>query len=315
MRQRILVALVLVAGLVCACDRAAAPPARTSPPAPSPQQSGTSPTAVESRCTLSPAEGLQRVTTQARGPLGTVSRTYELHVPPGVGKAGGVPLLVSLHGLGQTGAMLDAITGWSAFADARAQAGSPFIVALPDGLQSTWFWGFGESYDVDFLFRVIADLRATGCLDPSAIYVDGWSAGGYMAQRMACVGEARGVTLAGVHSYAGGDPASLVAPCAPPVALPVLLSDGLDDQLSAPLWLGFPAFTAWGRRYSCAPPALSYAEPQRLSGCSAGAAVAWWPLDGFDHLTWSCDGDRFFQDRAVWAFLTLRVAPTATTCH
>lgn len=313
MRDRALVSSVLVAGLLAACGGSAAP--RSPSPAPASPAAGSAPAspAITSRCTLAPTGGLAAVTIAAPGPLGTVVRTYELHVPRGAGATGPVPLLVSLHGLGANGTVQNSLTGWSAFADEQAQAGSPFIVALPDALSSLWVWGI-ESYDVAFILDVIANLRASGCVDDSAIYVDGWSAGAYMAQRMACTAATQGATIAAVHSYAGGDPA-LPGPCRPSRTVPVLLSNGLDDDVVNARLLGFPAFGAWGRRYSCSAPAAPYTAPQQLGGCSAGAAVAWWPIAGFGHLTWSCPADRFWHDRGIWDFLRHRAAPTESVCR
>jgi poly(3-hydroxybutyrate) depolymerase len=309
MRHSAHAASVLVAGLVTACSVSVGSPNPASAPAPGGRAATP---ALASRCTLAPTGGLGRVSIQAPGPLGTMERTYYLHVPPGAGAHAPVPLLVSLHGFGASGATHDAITGWSAFADAQARAGAPFIVALPNGLNSAWFWGI-DSYEVSFIFDVIAGIRGSGCVDDAAVYVDGWSAGGYMAQRMACVGEGQGVTLAAVHSYAGGDPA-VPGPCLPSRAVPVLLSNGLDDQLIDPQRLGFPAFEAWGRRYSCQPPAAPYTAAQHLDGCTAGVAVAWWPLAGLAHPQWSCQ-DRFSHNRGVWDFLRRRVSPTETVCR
>ena len=301
-RQRVPAAAVAAAGVLASCGAPAAP----GQPAPTP--------AVTSRCTLAATGGLEQVTILAPGPLGTMPRTYELHVPAGAGATGPVPLLVSLHGLGATGGIQDALTGWSAFADDRARAGAPFIAAFPDGVGTLWLWGLQDSYDVTFLFDVIAGLRSSGCVDPSAIYVDGWSEGAYMAQRMACAASGGGVTLAAVHSYAGGDPA-LPGPCRPSREVPLLLSNGLDDVLIDPLRLGFPDFEAWGRRYSCEAPAAPYTAAQELGGCGDGTPVAWWPLSGLGHLSWSCPADRFWHNRGIWGFLTRRVAPADTVCR
>ena len=117
MRHRALVAPVLVAGVVTACSVTVGSPNPASAPAPG---GSASRSALASRCALAPTGGLERVSIQAPGPVGTMERTYQLHVPPGVAAHGPVPLLVSLHGLGASGATMDAITGWSAFADAQA---------------------------------------------------------------------------------------------------------------------------------------------------------------------------------------------------
>lgn len=170
------------------------------------------------RCTLTSAAfgSLSRQMISAPGPArANVPRTYWLYVPTGIGRASSVPLLVSLHGFGANGAIQNAATGWSAFDNARAAAGSPFMLVLPDGLRSLWFWGAERSYDVRFVFAVIARIRASGCVNPQQIYVDGWSEGAFMAQRMACANgdpavDVQGIRLAGVASYAGGYPAVLL---------------------------------------------------------------------------------------------------------
>jgi polyhydroxybutyrate depolymerase len=230
-----------------------------------------------------------------------------------------LPLLVSLHGLGANGSIQSAVTHWPTFDDARAAAGSPLLLAFPDGVSTLWFWGLDSSYDVAFLFDLVAGLEATGCVDRSRVFVDGWSEGAYMAQRMACAAgdpavDRRGVVLAAVHSYAGGDPAVVPGSCRPGPGPSVLLSQGLDDGLVDPRRTGFPAFRAWGSRLACGPASAPCTAAQHLSGCLGGAAVAWWPVNGFGHLTWSCSADELWHDRGVWAFLTTRSTPAAATC-
>jgi polyhydroxybutyrate depolymerase len=257
-----------------------------------------------------------------------VVRSYRLYVPPGVGSGSSVPLLVSLHGLGANGAIQDAATGWSSFDATRAAAGSPFIVAFPDGRRSLWFWGAERSYDAAFIFSVIASIEGSGCVDPADVYVDGWSEGAFMAQRMACANgdpavDDEGVRLAAVASYAGGFPAVL-PDCGPAdrpvVSSRVLLSQGLRDRLVSVARLGFPAVRAWAARWGCAPPAapgtpaVPYRHIQRLVGCRAHAEVVWWPISGFGHFTWSCPADRFWHNEVVWAFLRRDAVPTSDVC-
>jgi len=274
-------------------------------------------------CTLVTSRLLQKRTITAPGPSGPTSRTYSIYVPSGIRSTSSAPLLVSLHGTGATGATQNLATHWSSFDDSVASAGSPFILVLPDGLNNTWYWGSETSYDATFIFAVIAAVQASGCVNAAQIYVDGWSAGAYMAERMACAdGDPavadQGVVLAGVHSYAGGNPAIPGPPCGPgnnPVrTIPVLMSQGLADTTVNPQTMGFPGFQAWGTRYTCTAPTAPYTLAQQLTGCRLGTAVDWWPINGFTHLTWSCSSDPLWHDRGIWAFLTTRAAPTATTC-
>lgn len=266
----------------------------------------TSPSTAAGTCTLAATNGLRKMS------IG--SRTYHLYVPRGVN--GKVPLLVSLHGTGANGTIHATITHWTEFADSQA-----FVAAFPDGLDTLWFWGAETSYDVDFVFSVIADIRATGCVDTSRIFVDGWSEGAFMAQRMACANgdpsvKTQGIVIAAVHGYAGGNPGD---PTCGPRGHPttpahVLLSQGLDDSLIDPQKVGYPAFAAWVRRDACLKSTQPVSKPQHASGCLPGSDVAWWPIAGQGHLVWSCSADLLWHDRGVWSFFTNGVAPTDTSC-
>jgi len=260
------------------------------------------PVAASGACRLSATQGLRAIS------LG--SRTYHLYVPAGIDGQG--PLLVSLHGTGANGTIQAAVTHWTEFADSNH-----FIAVFPDGLNTLWFWGAKKSYDVDFIYQVIADVRSSGCVDMSHVYVDGWSEGSYMAQRMACTNgdpavASLGVTIAAIHGYAGGNPSDGACPASKPTR--VLLSQGLDDHLIDPQKVGYPAFTAWGRRYRCDAASKPYSSPQHLTGCVASTKVAWWPIAGQGHLDWSCAADPLWHDRGVWDFFTKGLETEDTTC-
>lgn len=263
----------------------------------------------------SPTNGLKKVNITAPGPGGArTSRTYELYVPKHTGDAKKMPLLVSLHGTGASGAIQAAVTHWTTFSDSLATSGGSFVAAFPDGVSSLWLWGAQRSYDVDFVFDVIQDVQAAGCVDASSIYVDGWSEGSYMAQRMACSGGEHGIVFAGVHGYAGGNPDVSGGSCDHSAPTRILLSEGLDDTLIDPQRVGFPALVAWAARYSCASPSKPFNVPQEPAGCAAGSAVAWWPIAGQGHLAWSCAADPTWHDRGVWSYFTQHMAPAETTC-
>ena len=278
------------------------------------------PGATAGVCTLTPTGGLKKITLNAPGPgAKDVARTYELYVPNGVDASSKAPLLVSLHGTGATGAIQASVTHWTAYSDRLAASGNPFIAVFPDGLATLWLWGAEKSYDAAFVFDVVQELRLSRCVDDAAIYVDGWSEGAYMAQRMACAaGDAslnpNGVAFAGVHGYAGGNPDVTGAGCRNAPATHVLLSQGLDDTVIDPQRVAFPAYAAWGKRFSCAAAALPPASPQQMSGCTADATVAWWPIAGQGHLAWSCAADPTWHNQGVWAFFTQHEAPSDTTC-
>jgi polyhydroxybutyrate depolymerase len=298
-----------------------------------------SPTA-SAGCTLKPTIGLAHLNVQGSAPGGTALRSYELFVPAQIVSASRVPLLVSLHGLTSNGKGQDVFTHWSDFDTAEASAGRPFILLLPDGLKTLWSWGTEDSYDVRYVFELIRSLEASGCVDPDRVYIDGWSEGAFMAERLACaagdpaieaasdpVGDSTsGIRLAGVAVYAGGNPAASGS-CGPggsPVqAIPILQGHGLDDRLVGPS-MGYAAFTAWASRYGCAQPSGSgsgagsgseaVSKAASLRGCRDGVTVRWWPIPGAGHVTWSCAADPTWHNRIVWAFLTQGAAPPSGPC-
>ena len=129
------------------------------------------------------------------------ARSYELHVPANL-SGSEVPLLLSLHGFGSTGAQDELFTGWSGFADSHN-----FIVAYPNGRPDAgtgaWDPYIPGSPDVPFLRDVVADISADYCINPDRVHADGWSNGAVMSQRVACDAAD---AFASVTSYAGGTP-------------------------------------------------------------------------------------------------------------
>src|SRR5262245_30710499 len=273
--------------------------------------------AATGSCSLVPTHGLAAHTLGSVGPgQKPATRTYQLYVPQGVGPGSRSRLLISLHGLAASGIIQNIGTGWSRFADRQAASGDPFITVLPDGIDTLWFWGLESSYDVTFLYQLAAELVDTGCVDATQVYVDGWSEGAFMAQRMACAAgdpavDTHGILLAGVASYAAGDPA---IGCTPRQPTPLILSQGLSDTLVRPDTAGFPAYRAWTQRYGCAAPTRPLSEPQLATGCSHGTRLAWWPIAGQGHLQWSCPEDPLWHNAGIWAFLTAGTPPSRTHC-
>lgn len=87
----------------------------------------------------------------SRGELafGGLQRSYQVHVPAGLDHPAG--LVINLHGAGATGGEQAALTGYDGVADRHG-----FVVVYPDGI------------------------------DPGRVFVTGMSAGGFMANRLAC---------------------------------------------------------------------------------------------------------------------------------
>jgi polyhydroxybutyrate depolymerase len=129
-----------------------------------------------------------------------------LHAPPGAYKPR--PLIIALHGAGQTATEFASATGFSRLADREE-----FLVAY--------------SPPSDSLTAAALDqLEAGVCVDPARVFVTGISNGGGPTARLACDLSDR---LAGVASVAGAYQAP--APCNPERPLPVLEIHGTADQV------------------------------------------------------------------------------------
>jgi polyhydroxybutyrate depolymerase len=215
--------------------------------------------ATTAGCTLTPTSGLTTVM------IG--SREYQLDVPAGL-TGTSVPLLISLHGAGSNGTEDDDFgPDWSSVAGA-----DNFIVAYPDaefpdqsslGLSSLpyLYGGAWDPYtvgstDVPFILSVVSNIESKYCINTSRVYLDGWSNGAVMSQRMAC---AAANVFAAADSYAGGDPTIEAtydsevapylgqfagAPCTPSRPISVSLIVGQEDftypalSENATLWEG-----------------------------------------------------------------------------
>jgi polyhydroxybutyrate depolymerase len=215
-------------------------------------------------------------------------RQVFLHAPPGAYKPR--PLVIALHGAGETGNDFANDTGFSRLADREG-----FLVAYPSSGGPNDYWNMsgqvpGGTNDVEALERSLDQLEAAVCVDRGRVFVTGVSNGGGMTARLACELSER---LAGVASVAGGYRA--LPRCQPERPLPVLEIHGTADQVvpydgkppdfngSVKRWLWL-----WRRIDGCqgnadrlrpAPGVTEIAWRQ----CSAGTRVEHVRLDGQAH--------------------------------
>lgn len=118
------------------------------------------------------------------------------------------PLVILLHGAPSTGGLEDWYFGLSALVESR-----DFSLLIPEGTKNSWglqFWNATDSCcddersgvdDVRYLFRLLERVARDYGYDPSRVYLVGHSAGGFMANRLAC--EAGG-KFAAIATLAGG---------------------------------------------------------------------------------------------------------------
>jgi polyhydroxybutyrate depolymerase len=117
--------------------------------------------------------------------VGGTARRYLLTAPRS--KSANLPLVVDLHGLSTHAAFERATSGFAALAD-----GEGFAVAYPEAVDAAWSTGENgccsvtSSDDVAFIRALVEALRGSDCIDPKRIYAVGISAGGGLAQQLAC---------------------------------------------------------------------------------------------------------------------------------
>ncbi|HOW73898.1 MAG TPA: PHB depolymerase family esterase [Phycisphaerae bacterium] len=165
-----------------------------------------------------------------RGPVQVV-------VPSGYDPAGPpIPLIVTLHGLGSSGAGGESAHQFTPHAHAYG-----FLYAYPDGTRqlgtSSLFWNsrhacylyryydYGGVDDSGYLRRLIDALKARYNVDPRRVLVFGYSNGGFMAYRLAYE---HADAIAAIASFGSGMCISL-AGCSPAAPLHVLEIHGTSD--------------------------------------------------------------------------------------
>lgn len=157
---------------------------------------------------------------------GGLARSYELHVPAGVDRPSG--LVVNLHAAGATGRDQAALTHYDAVADAHG-----FIVVYPDGIDLSWADGRGASVpdrqgidDVGFISALVDQLVTEYHVDRGRVFATGLSAGGFMANRLACDRPDLFAAIAPVGGTLGVN-----VGCNPSRPVSVLASDGTADPI------------------------------------------------------------------------------------
>lgn len=112
--------------------------------------------------------------------MGDTERTYALHVPADNEEP--LPLIIALHGYGDTGSAFLRGTGLDA---AAAEA----FVAAPSGIDTAWadapYAATTVEEDTEFVNAVVAEVERDHAIDPERVYLVGFSNGGGLATEIA----------------------------------------------------------------------------------------------------------------------------------
>jgi polyhydroxybutyrate depolymerase len=163
----------------------------------------------------------------ADGPLAIVvggkSREALVHVPPSSIPANRFPVVLVLHGLGDTGHAVEGLTAFSKKAD---EAG--FVAVYPQALGDPARWDISGSSDTAFVAALLTTLEADPCVDPTRVYATGMSMGGGLTNALGC---RLSVRLAAIAPVAGLYGRGWEGSCSPTRAMPVLAFHGVLDPI------------------------------------------------------------------------------------
>jgi polyhydroxybutyrate depolymerase len=151
------------------------------------------------------------------------SRSYLLTVPATYSPDAPTPLLLALHQFSDTASGMRKLTGFDAIAEREG-----LIVCYPQGQWRVWNAGQRDSdADLKFLSALVDKLATEYRIDRDRVYATGISAGGMMAQYLACKTD----LLAAVATVAGSPVKRVLDDCEPDAPIPVLCIHGEQDNI------------------------------------------------------------------------------------
>lgn len=259
--------------------------------------------------TLKPGETTETVM------VGSVQRSYILHVPSNYTGKSPVPLVVDWHPITGTPEFERGNSGYLALSDKEG-----FIIAYPTGIDKAWNLGpcCTQSRDVDdlgFSTALVAAIKSKGCVDPKRVYSVGYSMGGGMSLYIACN---QADTYASIAQAAFDMFNETEEPCHPTRSIAIMSTRGTGDPIvpyaggaSMPPtglqvtvhFLGAKAnFEKWAELDGCmGMPTDSGQNCQTYTQCKDGVEVVLCTEPGGGHVT----GDA----NAGWEFLQKHPMP------
>ena len=155
-----------------------------------------------------------------------LKRSFLVHLSPSYGRQP-QPLVLNYHGYSWTSQIMEHNTNMDVEAD---KAG--FVLVFPQGVDDPPSWnagvGTGDADDIQFTRDMLKFLESNYCVDTHRVYITGFSLGGGMVYRLACVLSDQ---IAAVASVSGAY-YPLPEGCHPTRALPILEIHGDADQLA-----------------------------------------------------------------------------------
>ena len=235
--------------------------------------------------------GLKSLTT------GGKSRQYFLYVPDNL--PANQPLIISCHGMNQDYNYQKEQTRWPAIADTAM-----FVVAYPVGIAGTVWgqpfetgWNLDDMTDVNFMLDLVAAVQAEYHIDPTRVYMSGFSLGGafvyYVANKAA-------------NAFAAFAPISgynlMVNNTSTTRPVPIVHVHGTSDNVMA--YSGVKNYLKkWAQAQNCNMTPEEYAAASyastRYTGGDCEVEVVLYSVNGRGH---EPSNYSFHTSNAIWAF-------------
>lgn len=204
-------------------------------------------------------------TTREKITVGSDVREMKVHVPEKAAK--GAPLVIACHGANQSADWHDEHSKWTAVSDTAG-----FVLVFPEGIDR--FWDIAGNRDVNFILSIIDEMQKRHEINPSRVYLSGFSMGGMLTYHCANRIPDRIAAFVPVSGYPMGDKSAYG-----PRPVPLMHVHGTGDDVC--VFSGVqPTLDNWIKRNGCNPVA-EVTKPYPASNPNSGATLHVWK-DGLD---------------------------------
>ncbi|MBE1486026.1 extracellular catalytic domain type 1 short-chain-length polyhydroxyalkanoate depolymerase [Plantactinospora soyae] len=277
-------AAVIGTGTGCGADDGAGPDT-----APSPTRSA--------RPEIAPAPGDHSMALDRTGK----ERTWSLHAPPGYRPGTPTPLVVALHGTGQSVEGLGSTSGLNALADKEG-----FLVAYPQALNQEFSRLAEQGDDVNLVRAIVDQLVRTWSVDPARVYATGFSSGAELTYSLGVEAAEVFAAIAPVSGAFTGGPAASDPNYKPSRPVSMITFIGRNDRNSSRMYGGL---ARWQRNLGCEVGKPVWVDQARTvnrtaSNCSDGSEVVDYTVNGMGHAWPAATGYKAAVDAtsAMWEF-------------
>ena len=206
---------------------------------------------------------------------GATTRYYLLDVPANTDNKTPLALVFGLHGYDMNNVAVIDLFNFTSRSNGRAITVLPQGEGPPPGDVSHWgdhvlesTWTAGDT-NYTYLHELMLDIQNRFCVDPSRVFIAGFSMGGFFTNSLAC---AHSDWFRAFAPVSGGGPGSCSNANAKP---PIMLHHGTADDI-VEIASGEGSRDFWVEQNGCGTSTTSsFMGCQSYGGCPEGSPVIW----------------------------------------